>query len=224
MSREDSVIDAAADRWERAVVRAQLEIARMVERALKRDPAAKVARLVEEMDFEALLLKAGYQAEAQAVAAQMGEVLRVMQTRGRLTETTLRGLTRTFAEGFLSEVRSHPAQLKAATVQALYGGGGSATIREALAGAIRPDHARTLADTALRTYSRSVQREMAEADPPGTRYVYAGPNDDRTREVCQEMLNAGALTLEEIDQRFPGRFSRGGGHNCRHTWQPEGAV
>jgi hypothetical protein len=33
------------------------------------------------------------------------------------------------------------------------------------------------------------------------------------------MLHAGELTLDEIEERFPGSLIDGGGFNCRHSWE-----
>ena len=93
-------------------------------------------------------------------------------------------------------------------------------MRKALADEVPARYAETLANTSLDTYSRAVERVMAEQDPAGTLYVYEGPEDDRTRDECLAMLAAGELTLAEIDAQFPGAFVDGGGFNCRHSWVP----
>jgi len=56
-----------------------------------------------------------------------------------------------------------------------------------------------------------------------TKYYYSGPDDDRTRIVCQETLadpkQQTGWTLEEVDaSQTP--FGVCGGWNCRHEWLP----
>ena len=62
---------------------------------------------------------------------------------------------------------------------------------------------------------------MASDDPDNARYIYQGPVDDRTRDICIDMMSAGALTRDEVDSEFPGAFGDGGGFNCRHRWARE---
>ena len=65
---------------------------------------------------------------------------------------------------------------------------------------------------------------MAELDPANATYVYLGIIDDKTRDICLEMMSAGALTRSEIDSRYAGAFIDGGGFNCRHRWARETSV
>jgi len=231
-------IDAAAERFQRAYGAAQEALARLVEKELRAGKtAAEVARALAVVDFEAFLERLGYQAEAVRVNQALLSVLKALKTRGTLGEQTLAGLIRTFGDSFLANANAYPAQLKAAAIRALLGGAvpsgkdgvpgrgaGAAAIRKALEEALPARQARTLADTALQTFSRAVEREMAEQDPADARYVYIGPVDDRTRPACIEMAAAGPLTLAEIDERFPGAFVDGGGFNCRHKWVAAGSA
>ena len=66
--------------------------------------------------------------------------------------------------------------------------------------------------------------EMAENDPPGTKYVYLGALDDKTRDLCLDMISAGALTQDEIEAQFPGTFETAGGFACRHRWARQTSV
>lgn len=85
-------------------------------------------------------------------------------------------------------------------------------------GGLTKHTAGVLANTMLNTYSRSVGRLMAERMPENTKYYYDGPVDEKTRPVCIAQCASGYLTMKEIDERFPGAFSDGGGWNCRHRW------
>ena len=95
------------------------------------------------------------------------------------------------------------------------------SILKGAGGVLRPDQAETLANTALNTFERNVTVEMASDDPANARYIYQGPADQSTRDICIDMMSAGALTRDEVDSTFPGAFGDGGGFNCRHRWARE---
>ena len=76
----------------------------------------------------------------------------------------------------------------------------------------------TLIDTSLSTYERNVRTSMMNEMPENTLYVYVGPQDEKTRDICNEMIGAGELTRDEINSSYPGALNNGGGFNCRHSW------
>lgn len=78
----------------------------------------------------------------------------------------------------------------------------------------------TLYDTAVSIYTRQV--ELLDAgDSPDTRYLYSGPDDEKTREFCQQHVGQ-TYTRAEIDALDNGQIGpvilTGGGYNCRHVW------
>jgi hypothetical protein len=78
----------------------------------------------------------------------------------------------------------------------------------------------TLYDTAVSIYGRQVEAAAAGNDPQ-TRFLYAHPIDEKTRDFC--LRHAGKVyTREEIDQLDNGQISNvfltGGGYNCRGHW------
>ena len=85
---------------------------------------------------------------------------------------------------------------------------------------LNPNHVDTIVNTSLQTFSRSVIRLQAENMPENSKYMYVGIVDGRNRDVCLEMMSAGALTIKQIEMRFPSSLSYGCGYNCRgHRWQ-----
>ena len=77
----------------------------------------------------------------------------------------------------------------------------------------------TLIDTSLSTFERNIKTSMMNEMPDDQLYIYVGPQDEKTRDICNEMLGAGPLTKAEIMARFPGSLNSGGGFNCRHSWE-----
>lgn len=57
-------------------------------------------------------------------------------------------------------------------------------------------------------------------------FQYIGPDDEKTREFCQDVLDQPIRTLNEIlqldNEQGLDVFSSGGGFNCRHEWFPTG--
>lgn len=81
--------------------------------------------------------------------------------------------------------------------------------------------ARTIYDTAVSTYSRQVD-QLHTTGEPDELFLYAGPNDLKTREFCKARVGE-VFTREEIDAmdngQLPNVMLTGGGYNCRHQWK-----
>ena len=74
----------------------------------------------------------------------------------------------------------------------------------------------------LNNYSRAVGRMMMEEAEDNTRYVYIGPADEKTRSFCLSAIQAGPVTLKEIESmggEWKASLTEGGGLNCRHNWE-----
>jgi len=76
----------------------------------------------------------------------------------------------------------------------------------------------------LNNYSRSVTRMMMDEAPDDTQYIYVGPADEKTRPFCLSAIQAGSITMAEINSmggEWSASLTDGGGINCRHGWEPE---
>ena len=76
----------------------------------------------------------------------------------------------------------------------------------------------------LNNYSRAVTRMMMEEDPDNTKYIYVGPADEKTRDFCLSAIQAGAITMKQIESmggEWTISLTDGGGINGRHGWEPE---
>jgi hypothetical protein len=218
-------VDAAAAEFRQAWNGGAETVLRMVQAALRGGLSpAQVADALATEDFRGLFESLGFQGDLAKMQEAFGTVLSRMAGRGQLSEATLQGITNTFADSFLAQANAYPDRLKELTVRTLLSGGGVTELRAAIAAELPERYADTLANTALNTYSRSVEAVMAEQDPPDALYVYEGPSDDRTRDECLAMIAAGELTRAEVEAQFPGAFVDGGGFNCRHSWVPIAAA
>ena len=51
------------------------------------------------------------------------------------------------------------------------------------------------------------------------KYVYIGPSDDKTREICAQLISVGEVKLSTIESTWAQTLTEGGGYNCRHKWE-----
>ena len=177
--------------------------------------------LVAQIDFTALVNELGYGASVDQVAANYVNILRGLDPIAPLSEEVLQALVNT-DKAFLAGKGADLANtMKRELTQGIIGGSSRAQIAEAIkeVSGFRPDQVETLIDTSQRVFSRSVTAAMADELPEETKYVYSGALDDKTRDICVQMLSAGALTRAEIEAEFGNAFIEGGGWNCRHSWR-----
>ena len=72
----------------------------------------------------------------------------------------------------------------------------------------------------LNNYSRAVSRLMMDEAPVDEKYIYIGPADEKTRDFCLSAIQAGPMTLEQINSiGWSSSLTEGGGTNCRHSWE-----
>ena len=84
---------------------------------------------------------------------------------------------------------------------------------------------RTLIDTTLFNYSRTVTYMQMQEEPDDTLYQYIGPVDEKTRDICLRMGSTQPLTQKEIIKNFGNQvLVYAGGYNCRHKWQSVSRV
>lgn len=219
------VIDTASGQYGAAFSRIQTGLVRLVERLFEQGRTAEeIVQILASTDFVALVGELGLNKAAADIEGAYRAVLAAKVGRAALEEATLTALKTFTRDSFLGQATALAPRLREEIIKVVLGGGRTSDVAAALKGMIDAHHADTLAATALSTFSRTVELEMAKQDPPDALYVYEGPVDDRTRDICLAMAAAGELTRAEIDAEFPGAFVDGGGFNCRHSWVPADAA
>lgn len=221
-----AVIDRTAAAFAEAVEssrdRIAANIASLLERGATRE---EISRALAGLSGDDLLAASGLgDSVADLRTAYADEILAGMKQFAPITENTLAALVEADAARWLQFVRSETADLVAGLQQVVLSGGDARAIRAAARG-IGTSRAQVeaLVNTALNTFSRTVTAVQAEQAPAEALYVYAGPVDGRTRDLCLKMAAAGELTRAEIERAFPGAMRDGGGFNCRHQWLPSGS-
>jgi hypothetical protein len=159
-------------------------------------------------------LRAGYEAE----------LLKVAGITGTVTEEVLQAFVDVQSATFFSYVDDMAASVRAETITGILTGVGSRNIGLAVAGkAISPAQMETLINTSLNTFSAQVNATIGQFVPEA-KYVYIGPIDEKTRDICLQFASLPPMTMDEINSSYPGAFVDRGGFNCRHQWervQPE---
>jgi hypothetical protein len=84
------------------------------------------------------------------------------------------------------------------------------------------NHASAHADTAINTFNGEVNIKAAESfghDKPTDRWRVFGPNDAKTRDICQHALSEPVRTRQEWEDAGYWGGSPGG-WRCRHRFRP----
>ena len=219
--------EKASQDFARAIQRVQTELVSQIfdlrNQGLTR---SEIVLVLQTLDMEDLIMdRLGLSSDLDNLMLEYQAVLGSMEMTGAVTDEVLTALLRMDNSTFMKQIGLMGDQVRNEAARGIIAGASEADITQSIlrgaGGVLRPDQAETLANTALNTFERNVTVEMASDDPANTRYIYQGPVDDRTRDICIDMMSAGALTRDEVDSTFPGAFGDGGGFNCRHRWARE---
>ena len=215
-----------AEQFAQALQKAQAQMVEDIldlQRTLTRSEFISLISTLDVDDY--IFNKVGLQKDLNKYISSYQGVLSGMEFTGAVTEETLLALVRLDEATFRKQISSMGEQVIDEAVKGIIGGKTEREIAQSMLGnVLRPDQAETLANTALNTFERNVTAEMAVNDPPNATYVYQGPIDQKTRDICLKMMSSGSLTRDEIDSQYPGAFVDGGGFNCRHRWAKETSV
>ena len=139
-----------------------------------------------------------------------------------ISEQSIQALISYNTESLLSQLDNMAQIIKKEVVKGIISGSPIQSVIQSVRGqgALSSAQLKTLIDTAMNEYSRSVTNLMMDEMPKTAKYQYIGALDDRTRPECLEMMSAGDLTKSEIISRFGSEvLTSGGGYNCRHKWE-----
>lgn len=139
-----------------------------------------------------------------------------------ITENTLLALTKVNQSTFISKLAEDMVtNVQGNLTRGVLSGLSKDQIIANIQSELRPDQVETLITTALNTYTASINSIMADKLPQNTTYIYRGPIDSRTRDVCLKFAATSPMTRKDIEAMLPGSFIERGGFNCRHQWVPE---
>jgi len=214
---------SASDNLFRAVERVTLAVGQWVVDNFTGTKASNMVIFINQLDMDSLILDTlGFRGDLEALRAAQLAILQNIETVAPITPQVIQSLIEVNQATFMQLVPRMSGTLKGELVKAVLAGVPknklAKSVQAAAGKTLTGGQVKTLVDTALKTFSRQVNAVMSEALPEDTKYLYIGKTDEKTRDVCLAMLNAGPLTRKQIDERFPGAFLDGGGFNCRHRW------
>ena len=158
-----------------------------------------------------------------ATLLSYSDVLKEMIGSKAITQAELTALVEFDRATYTSFLKGASGQVKAELLRGVVGRFSEQELVASLEGlsGLSGPQIETVVNTAVNVFSRTVGAIQAERLPASVKYVYIGPVDDKTRDICLAMVSAGALTRDEIETQFPGSMIDGGGWNCRHRWERE---
>lgn len=177
---------------------------------------------IERLDIEELVrIKA--ENITNAYISAHSQMLADSKLFGEITENTLQTLTNFSTSTFADSLGTLAKTLKKEIIKGAISGASEKGILQAIQAqaGLSPSGMQTLITTGLNDYSRSVGKVMMDTLPAKDKYIYVGAIDDKTRDICLEMWEAGELTQAQIEGKgWANTLVEGGGFNCRHQWLP----
>ena len=183
--------------------------------------AEEFIRLIEGLDVKAIINAKSANAINLFASSHVG-MLESIEGFAAISEGTIQALINYNTESLLSQIDNMAQIIKKEVVKGIISGSPIQSVVQSVRGqgALSSSQLKTLIDTAMNEYSRSVTNLMMDEMPKNTKYQYIGALDDRTRPECLEMMSVGDLTKSEIISRFGSEvLTSGGGYNCRHKWE-----
>jgi len=152
-----------------------------------------------------------------------GTMLQTIQGFASIPEGTLQALVDFNKNSLISQLDNMSGIIRKEIINGVVGGIPPHEILKAVRGqgALSAGQLKTLIDTSMNDYSRTVTKLMMDTMPKNHKYEYVGPLDGKTRPACVEMIAAGRLTKDQIISnfsKFGNILTTGGGYNCRHKW------
>ena len=220
VQRIGAVITGATEVYTAALITMQESVAaavfEMVEAGLTRE-----AILLElgAMDFAVLMDSLGYPAMVNELTGSYEAILARMSMFGEISESMLTGLVGIEQSSYVAMGRGMAGAWQHEMTKGVLNGLSEYEMNLALRARMNNyNHVRTEVNTMMNTFSRTVTHEQAVNASPKKKFRYEGPQDNKTRAICNEMGAAGDLTLAEVEEEYPGGFMDGGGYHCRHQW------
>ncbi len=218
--------DQIAQQFAQALQKAQAQMVEDIldlKQSLTRDEFISLISTLDVDDY--IFNQIGMQNDLNQYIASYESVLLGMEATGQVTEETLQALVRLDEATFREQINLIGQKAIDEAVKGIIGGKTEREIAQSMIDVgFERYEAETLANTALNTFERNVTSQMTAFDPADATYVYQGPIDQKTRDICLKMMASGSMTKEEIQSQYPGAFVDGGGFNCRHRWARETSV
>ena len=213
--------DTFANKYEAALYK----IANLYQRTVDSNAATnELLSAIGNIDFKNLFEnELGFSKELDNVALSYLDALRNMDGFADVDETVLRALVESDLNIYRSKFNDTYVHMKSLFTESVINGLPREAFVDALTkgqlGVLSPTQAKSLYTDSIAKFNRAVIKQMARNAPDNLMYVFTGPVDSRTSDICLQILAAGPMTLKQIDNNFPGTFLNGGHFNCRHQFR-----
>ena len=189
--------------------------------ALSNRTQAEAAALLETIDLDDLL-RGGFGMDAALEKLSFSFASQVLIKPAPPvvpSGETLSAVLRFEIEAASSQITQTADEIKKIMMRSILGRQSEAEFAAALdVGTLKASQVNSYVNQNLRSFHRTVETQMAEANPEAL-YIWAGPLDDRTSDECITMISEGALSYDEWAAQYSAYLTSGTHYGCRHTLQ-----
>jgi len=189
--------------------------------ALAKLPTTEAAGLLQSIDFDSLFRENyGMGKALEGLAVSLAKEIIVTPAPPILPSTqTISAALQFEVDAANAQITQTAAEIKKIMMRSILGNQSEAEFAASLTSEVlRPDQINSYVNQNLRSFHRTVELQMAEANPDQL-YIWAGPLDDRTSDECVQMISEGALSQAEWQANYSAYLSSGTHYGCRHTLQ-----
>ncbi len=189
--------------------------------ALARLSSEQAAALLRDIDFESLFrTNYGMDNALKGLAVSFSKEIIVTPPPPVLPSTQTIGAALQFeVDAANTQISQSAAEIKKIMMRSILGRQTEAEFANALKSeTLRADQINSYVNQNLRSFHRTVESQMAEANPEDL-YIWNGPLDDRTSAECADMIAQGALPYDEWSAQYGAYLTSGTHYGCRHTLQ-----
>ena len=180
------------------------------------------ASLLQSIDFDELMRTSyGMEKALEGLAVSFAKEIVVVPAPPILPSSeTISAALQFQVDAANTQITQSAAEIKKTMMRSILGNQSEAEFAASLSSEVlRPDQINSYVNQNLRSFHRTVENQMAEANPESL-YIWAGPLDNRTSDECVAMISLGALNQSEWQSSGYGQFLNSGTHyGCRHTLQ-----
>lgn len=216
----DQTVSSYENSIEDAINGFQQDVENLEEEGLS---TAEILGIVAAIDFSTYFIEElRFSTAINSFMATTEDILADLPSFGRTSEVQLVALQTLQRQGIEGVTRQISNVMQNAMVSGLSSGLKGDALKNIMRTAVRTNTPRVenTIYTMLGDYRRAVVGAMAMDLPEDTFYRYVGPDDEKNRPVCRTYLSSDPLTISEIRQVKSDGFEHGGGHRCRHYWEP----
>ena len=190
--------------------------------ALANRPQIEATALLNNIDMDALMRGSfGMEEALEKVSMSFAhQIVVVPPPPVTPSAETISAMLKFEVESLSSQMTQTSSEIKKIMMRSVLGHQSEAEFAAALeTGTLKASQVNSYVNQNLRSFHRTVESQMAEANPEAL-YIWAGPLDDRTSDDCIAMISLGALNQSEWQSSGYGQFLNSGTHyGCRHTLQ-----